>query len=221
MRELRFKQKIAKRVTIPEWLVAFFRSVNVRILEEDERAVTPSDDVLQAVGVCGGLIDEGGNLYRFTVFPGPDNPFNRPRWEITLSVEHIRQIAEKKSGHLDLWECRNPECSNLFSTPGDVCIYCDYYDDERDARNLVKAELAQRSFEDKEAWVYAYLAHFPEDHPMKIIGEYNSTGLGEDLGWFSLSEMESVIARFRSSARVMQLSQDIEPSLFPDDGTDP
>jgi len=41
--------------------------------------------------------------------------------------------------------------------------------------------------------VRGYLTHFPDDHPMRIIGAYNSQpNLGERLGWFNTEEIERI-----------------------------
>lgn len=201
MREKRFRQKIAKRAIVPAWLVQFFGEVDAKIQRRDAEAVTASDDFIQDSGIVGGLIEDGGDMYHFTVFPGPDNPINRPKWDLTLSSAIIHQIAEEELKHLDLWECDNPECMSLFSTPESVCIYCDYHDDERDERDRVKMALLSRTFKDKEEWIRAYLEHFPDDHPYLILGQYNSTGLGEELGWFCGADVKSIVEQFKSSAQ--------------------
>ena len=79
MRELRFKAKVAKSAPVPDWLVRFFRRVDAVIRNGDENAVCPSDDGLQDHDVYGGLIEEGGPLFNFTVFPGPGNHISDPR----------------------------------------------------------------------------------------------------------------------------------------------
>lgn len=195
MRQLRFQPKVAKRVTIPKQLKDFFGYTRSLIEAGDSAAVRASDDLIQQSRAYGGLVEEGGDLYAFTYFPGSHT---RPRWDIEATSTEIADMAAGKVKHLSLWGCTNPVCEDLFSSPEDVCMYCDYVDDERDARDRVMPQLLNSS--SREEWVRGYIKHFPNDHPMLIIGKYNSQpNLGERLGWFTMQEMDRIVAEAKSS----------------------
>lgn len=188
MRQLQFKPKVAKRVTTPEDLKDFFRYVNSLIESGDSAAVNPSDDLIQSDRAYGGLTEEGTDQFAFTYFPGSHI---RPCWEIEATAGEIRSIVLEATS-LDLWSCADPLCGNLFAGPDGVCFYCDYKDDARDARDAIMPELANSS--NREEWVRGYLKHFPDDHPMQIIGAYNGQpNLGKKLGWLTTEEIERII----------------------------
>ncbi len=194
MRQKQVKPKIAKQVTIPEDLKDFFRYVHSLIEAGDNAATSSSDDLIQCPCAYGGLLEDGGNEYAFTYFP---SSHTRPRWRIDAAASEVKNMADGSITTLALWRCTNADCGDLFPSPENVCMYCDYLDDERDARDRVVPHLANSP--NRAEWVRGYLKHFPDDHPMRIIGEYNSQpNLGERLGWFNTEEMERIIAEAKS-----------------------
>jgi len=54
-------------------------------------------------------------------------------------------------------------------------------------------------FQNREEWVRSYLKQHPQAQPLEIIGAYNShRELGEQWGYFSLREMERLVAKIKS-----------------------
>ncbi len=207
MRQLQFKPKVSTEAAVPADLRGFLQYAHRLIANGDRAALIPSDDLIQDGSRCayGGLIEDDGDVYGCTYFPDAGT---EPSWQFEITADHIASIADGITTHLSLWACAIPGCGNLFSGPDDACFYCDYVDDERATRERVVPELA--SSPTRAEWVQGYLKHFPEDHPMSIIGYYNSQpGLGDCLGWFTTEEVEQIIAEARLSA-TKQLSLDMK-----------
>jgi hypothetical protein len=54
-------------------------------------------------------------------------------------------------------------------------------------------------YQSREEWVKSYLKQHPHAPPLQIIGAYNSyRELGKRWGYFSLREMESLVAKIKS-----------------------
>jgi len=190
MRYKRIKLKVAKQIAIPDDLKTFFRYANSLIEAGDNAAVGSSDDLIQGPRAYGGLVEDGGDQYAFTYFP---SPHTRPCWRIDATASEVKEMADGSITSLSLWGCTSADCGSLFPSPEDVCMYCDYVDDERDARDRVMPQLVNSA--SRAEWVRGYLTHFPDNHPMRIIGAYNSQpNLGERLGWFNTEEIERIIA---------------------------
>lgn len=87
-----------KRVSLPNDIIEFFEWVNEAIQTEEESATTISDDLLQAEGIYGGLVDRRKNLYQFTWFP---KSATNERWELQLLADEIDEVG---SGYRkELW----------------------------------------------------------------------------------------------------------------------
>lgn len=78
-----------RRVDIPPELFEFFTYVNQEIRDGEPAATQISDDLLQAEGIYGGLIDPQKRLYEFVVFP-EDHP--KERWEVRLLADEIDEL---------------------------------------------------------------------------------------------------------------------------------
>jgi hypothetical protein len=64
---------------------------------------------------------------------------------------------------------------------------------------LRKRRSSKPVFKDREEWVKSYLKQHPEAPPLQIIGAYNShRELGDQWGYFSLREMERLVAKIKS-----------------------
>lgn len=190
MRYKHIKPKVAKQVAMPDDLKTFFRYANSLIEAGDNAAISSSDDLIQGPHAYGGLVEDGGDQYAFTYFT---SSHTHPCWQIDATASEVKEIADGSIISLSLWGCTSANCGNLFPSPEDVCFYCDYVDDERDARDGVMPQLVNSP--SRAEWVRGYLKHFPDDHPMRIIGAYNSQpNLGERLGWFNTEEIERLIA---------------------------
>jgi len=60
--------------------------------------------------------------------------------------------------------------------------------------NKVPVLISLRTCQSREEWVAQYLKHFPNEHPLGIIGDYNSdTGFTKRWKPFSLSEMQALV----------------------------
>ena len=193
MRTRDIKPKVVDEIEIPENLVQFFDEVHQLIEQGDEYVTTPSDDLIQADFACGGLLEEGGDRFSFSYFPGKET---KATWEFELSASDIAAIAQGKQNTLRLWRCHTPGCGYRFGSADDTCIDCDYIDDERDHKRSVLASL--RACGSREEWVREYLRHFPGAHPLRIIGDYNGElQLPASWGAFSVVEMQSLVTRFQ------------------------
>ena len=189
MRVEKIQQKISQEVTIPEELRSFLQEVDELIRQQDELATTESDDLLQAERAYGGLIEEGTDRYQFTYFPGEDT---RPTWELEMTATEISAIAKGQIAALSLWRCPNINCGSHFASAEGVCFDCDYLDEELDRKKVILKTLLQSV--SKEEWVKGYLRHYPDAHPLQIIGDYNSQGqLGNKWGFFTLGEMQALV----------------------------
>ncbi len=122
MRTLRLQQKIESAFIIPDDLASFLQHVSRLILEEDERAVLPSDDLLQCECAYGGLMEDSGN-YGFSYFPEEGI---RVKWEVILDKQQIEKIGNRDQKELVLWKCKDPGCGCAFSDEKESCFYCDY-----------------------------------------------------------------------------------------------
>lgn len=193
MRTENIKPKISFEQVIPEDLLGFLREVHELITHNDELTTIESYDLLQTEFIYGGLIEEGTDLFGFTYFPEGNT---RPKWEIELAASEIAAISAGEKRTLALWKCQNPNCRSFFSSKNGTCFDCDYIDDERDEKQEVLNGLSESLTRDE--WVEKYLKHFPDEHPLGIIGDYNSQPqLGKNWGYFSLSEMESLIEKLK------------------------
>jgi hypothetical protein len=67
---------------------------------------------------------------------------------------------------------------------------------------LLRDRLSSRSrFQSREEWVKSYLKQHPQALPLQIIGPYNSQRrLGKRWGYFSLREMERLVAKIKSES---------------------
>lgn len=180
MRVERKQAKIFTEVAIPVRLLEFFQDVNHLIEQRDDSTTIESDDLIQAEFACGGLIDEGSDHFGFTYFPAKED--TRHTWTFELTASEIADISQGKKKTLVLWGCQNPKCGSLFSSENDACFDCDYVDDERDEKDIVLNSLSQSLT--REDWVRNYLTNYPNANPFEIIGDYNSTRLGERWGTF-------------------------------------
>ena len=136
-------------------------------------------------------MEDGGNQYAFIYFSGART---HPCWQIDATTSEVKEMADGSITFLSLWGCTNADYGNLFPSSENVCFYCDYVDDERDAREQAMPQLVNSST--RAEWVRGYLKHFPDDHPMRIIGAYNSQpNVGERLGWSNTEEIERIIAK--------------------------
>ena len=81
--------KSSERVVVPRDLRDYLIDVQQRILEGDEAATIPSDDLLQCENVYGGL-DRSKDRYSFVYFPDNDRAI---RWQFTLLPSEIEEIA--------------------------------------------------------------------------------------------------------------------------------
>lgn len=151
MRIERPQQKLVRTVAIPEQLRSILREVAGRIAARDEEAMVPSDDLMQADAVYGGLLEEGGSEYAFTFFPGPGTS---PKWELILTVADMEAIAMGRKNELQLWGCASDGCHSLFADPGTTCSYCDYVDES--------PKLPPRLYAYKMRWAREFFALNPE-----------------------------------------------------------
>jgi hypothetical protein len=190
MRIATVKPKVAAEIAIGEELEGFFQEVDGLIKQNDELATIPSDDLIQTEFAYGGLIEEGTDTYGFTYFPEQST---RPSWSIVLTASEIEAISSGKKKTLILWKCQNPDCRSFLSSKDEACFDCDYIDDDELAqKKKILSTLPQG--EGREQWVKAYLANFPDAHPLEVVGDYNSQPqLGERWGYFSLHEMGKLI----------------------------
>jgi hypothetical protein len=63
---------------------------------------------------------------------------------------------------------------------------------------LLERRSSMLRLKNREEWVRSYLKHYPHAPPLQIIGAYNShRELGEQWGYFSLREMECLIAKIK------------------------
>jgi len=194
MRTQDIKPKIAGEARFPQNVVQFLCEVHELIEQGDERVTTSSDDLIQAEFAYGGLLEDGGDLFSFIYFPQEGI---QSTWELELSAADIAVIAKNQQGTLRLWGCCTPGCGNRFGTPDATCFDCDDIDDERDYKRQVLEGL--RGCRSQEDWVRQYLRHFPDAHPLQIIGDYNGeTQLPKSWGCFSLAEMQALVTRLHN-----------------------
>ena len=184
---------------IPPALVPFFTEVDAMIKAGDDAVLIPTDDGIQTVGIYGGLIEEGGDRFSFSYsYSLPDEV--EVEWTFELSAAEIADIAAGKKTTLRLWRCQQPDCANRFNSAEELCSECDYDHTARDAKKRVLD-----SFRDSSTladWLTAYLQHFPDNHPLEVIGDYNSCeALGERWGYFSLEQIEQLIASIKANKR--------------------
>jgi len=60
--------------------------------------------------------------------------------------------------------------------------------------NKVAVLIALRTSPSREAWVSRYLEHYPDEHPLGIIGDYNSdSDFTKRWQPFSLSQMQALV----------------------------
>jgi hypothetical protein len=132
MRRKSPKPKLQETVKIPARLGEFLRYANELIVEEDEAATIPSDDLIQieeSIGwllASGGLNEEGGSQFSFTFFSEPKQ--TRKTWELKLNKEQIADIAAGRIEELTFWTCRMSDCGCKFMAPDGDCFYCDWED---------------------------------------------------------------------------------------------
>ncbi len=81
---------IRKDVELPHDIIEFFDWVNDAIQTEEDNAMTESDDLLQAKGIYGGLVDRRRKIYHFTWFPEAEPS---ERWEMQLLADEIDEIG--------------------------------------------------------------------------------------------------------------------------------
>lgn len=122
-RKLQAKEKEKTNVEIPKRLLDSMKWVSKLISSNDERATTPSDDLIQSPDLFGGLLDEETSIFGFTYFPESSSG---KYWELELSSDEIYQIAKGRKKNLDFWRCKTVDCNNLLYSPKGVCIKCDY-----------------------------------------------------------------------------------------------
>jgi len=193
MRTEKIQVKITGEVIIPDDLIGFFREVDDLIKHNDEVTIIESDDLIQTKFAYGGLLEEGADRFGFIYFPEENT---RPQWSIELTASEIAKIVEGEKRTLTLWKCQNPNCRSFFSSESETCFDCDYIDDELEEKQRVLNMLSQSPT--RESWVGGYLKHFPDAHPLGIIGDYNSqVQLGKKWGYFSLNEMQSLVEKLR------------------------
>ena len=192
MRVERPRPKTREEVPIPKRLRDFFAAVHRLIEAGAEEGRVESDDLLQCEFAYGGLIEEGGARYGFTYFPGAGR---RDKWELDLGSGDLASIADGATTTLTLWACGSP-CGCRFSDSKDLCLYCDYVDEEGSRASALAERL--RSANSREAWVADYLGENPDAHALQVIGDYNSGA--SHRGWepFSFNEMRDLIEDLRS-----------------------
>lgn len=81
---------IRKNVPLPSEIIEFFEWVNDAIQTEEDSAMMVSDDLLQAEGIYGGLVDPRKKLYEFTWYP---QSASGERWEFQLLADEIDEIG--------------------------------------------------------------------------------------------------------------------------------
>ncbi len=126
MRERSPRPKIQETVVIPRELKSFLADVHMLIVEGDESTTIESDDLLQCERACGGLLEEGRDVYGFTFFTDPEGVRNK--WEIVLSKADIEKVANATLTEFSLWACQDAACGCKFSSEDETCFYCDYVD---------------------------------------------------------------------------------------------
>jgi len=180
------KPKQKKEVLIPDRLKEFLTYVNSLILNKDEAATIPSDDLIQNDFASGGLEEENGNSYYFTYSP---EEIARDEWKLRLDKETINKISQGTIKKLTLWGCAKNNCHNLFSNPKGTCSRCDYFDDKKPAKDKKLRKIREAS-NNKAEWLLNYFAIFPNSSPPQIIRDYNSdTALGAKWGSFTINEI--------------------------------
>jgi hypothetical protein len=122
MRVEQKKPKVRETVTIPKDFAEFMTSVLASIENKEEVAVLPSDDLIQCDFACGGMVEEGGNIYEFTYFPEDI----KPKWEVVLTTDEIQQIADGSKTSWELWACSDNACGCKFWDSEGSCFYCDW-----------------------------------------------------------------------------------------------
>lgn len=78
-----------RRVEVPPELFDFFTYVNQEIRDGEPSATETSDDLLQAEGIYGGLVDPQKRLYEFVIFP---QEYPNERWEVRLLADEIDEL---------------------------------------------------------------------------------------------------------------------------------
>lgn len=102
---------VRRVVEIPGDLRAFLSEVSGRIERGEPDALTASDDLLQGSGVYGGRNEEGGDVWGFTYFPTDDW---HPKWELALTRDELRGIAEGTVREVALWFCPVEGCGYAY-----------------------------------------------------------------------------------------------------------
>jgi hypothetical protein len=134
------KLKVQQQVSVPKRLVELMRYAHRLIVDEDDSAATPSDDLIQITddwvndpgrpggfSGYGGLIEEGSSQFAFVYFA--DGMQKRRKWELELSRDQIANIASGNMGELTLWACVSPNCGCKFHSADGLCFDCDYEKD--------------------------------------------------------------------------------------------
>ena len=131
------KAKVQEPVPVP--LLVFLRDVNARIEASDKEAIVPSDDLLQSDQACGGLLRGERSLYSFTYFPTIGA---HSTWVLRLTAEEIGDVAWGVTERLELWSCRDPNCTRRFASADATCVDCDWVRGEA-AASLIPEEIEQ------------------------------------------------------------------------------
>ncbi len=132
MRIQQIKEKKLERVTIPQNIVNFFKTLSIDIANKEEYTQIESDDLIQPglpeTFIYGGLWDKNEDCYYFVYHPDEENG-NQDRWEFNLTSEQVHKIAKGELKTLDLWACMQDGCQCKSMNKNDTCFRHDYSDD--------------------------------------------------------------------------------------------
>lgn len=104
------------KILIPKKLFWFLRVVQEDIEAKKEITRIPSIDLMKADYIFGGLVEEDGDIYKFTYLPCPKEKVCK--WVLFLNKKEIKDIASGKTKAITLYSCEYPECECKYSKEG-------------------------------------------------------------------------------------------------------
>lgn len=112
--------KVLVDVEVPDQLKRFFAMVLSKSRKGDPAACAESDDLLQAEGVVGGLVNVAAGEFHFCY-----RPSLAPEWELVVTIDTMNSIVAGEQNFIPMWECSNIECRRLFTREQLPCSQCE------------------------------------------------------------------------------------------------